>query len=270
MLKINFARFKKHIINATLVFMSATLFLTGCSATPSVTTNPNTNPAVSNTTAKPTAPKPTKRVAITFDDGPHKTYTVNIVNELEKYNFNATFFVVGNRVDGTSYRGGSATQYAISKGNEIAIHGYTHKYYYNSCSEEKYDEEINKTIQAIKGISPEYDVKLMRPIGGAISKTRIEESPYSIIIWNVDPEDWKHKYSSGDSEKAKKEKLDTIVSNVMSNIDDGDIILMHDIYESTYDAVKILLPLLVAEGYEVVTVSELLGNPLPGTKYSHG
>jgi peptidoglycan/xylan/chitin deacetylase (PgdA/CDA1 family) len=110
----------------------------------------------------------------------------------------------------------------------------------------------------------------MRPIGRAISKTRIEESPYSIIIWNVDPEDWKHKYSSGDSEKAKKEKLDTIVSNVMSNIDDGDIILMHDIYESTYDAVKILLPLLVAEGYEVVTVSELLGNPVPGTKYSHG
>ena len=108
----------------------------------------------------------------------------------------------------------------------------------------------------------------MRPIGGSISKTRIENSPYSIILWNVDTEDWKNKYSSGDTENKKKNKIDTIVANVMSNVSDGSIILMHDIYESTYDAVKILLPLLQAKGYEVVTVSELIGNPKPGTKYN--
>ena len=159
-------------------------------------------------------------------------------------------------------------QYAIEKGNEIAIHGYTHKYYYNSCSDEKYASEIGNTLEAITAVCPEYDVKLMRPIGGAISKTRVENSPYSIILWNVDTEDWKNKYSSNDNENKKKNKINKIVSNVMSNVDDGDIILMHDIYESTYDAVKVLLPLLQAEGYEIVTVSELIGEPKPGTKYN--
>jgi peptidoglycan/xylan/chitin deacetylase (PgdA/CDA1 family) len=108
----------------------------------------------------------------------------------------------------------------------------------------------------------------MRPIGGSISKDRINNSPYSVILWNVDTEDWKNKYSSGDNETQKKNKVDKIVDNVMANVSDGSIILMHDIYESTYDAVKILLPLLQAEGYDIVTVSELIGNPKPGTKYN--
>ena len=185
-----------------------------------------------------------------------------------KYGFNATFFVVGNRVDGTEYSGSAAFLYALEKGNEVGIHGYTHKYYYDSCSDEKYTAEIDKTVSAIKSLSPEYDVKLMRPIGGSISKDRIESSPYSIILWSIDTEDWKHKYSSSDNENKKHAKIDKIVSNVMSDIEDGDIILMHDIYESTYDAVKVLLPLLQAEGYEVVTVSELLGEPKPGIKYN--
>ncbi len=281
MLKINFLHLKRILINILLVFLSTIFFLTGCSEIPSVTTdssvsNNTTNTTAnttiasttSSTTAKPAIPKPTKKVALTFDDGPHKIYTVGIADELAKYGFHATFFVVGNRVDGTSYSGSSAMLYAMEKGNEIAIHGYTHTYYYDSCSDEKYNSEISKTLEAIKEISPEYDIKLMRPIGGAISKTRIENSPYSIILWNVDTEDWKHKYSSDDNENKKKNKIDKIVSNVMSNVDDGDIILMHDIYESTYDAVKVLLPLLQAEGYEVVTVSELIGETKPGTKYN--
>ena len=256
-----------------LVLLSVVFFLAGCAETPSVTTdspasnNTTANTTIASTTAATTA-KPTKKVAMTFDDGPHKTYTVGIANELAKYGFHATFFVVGNRVDGTSYGGGSAMQYVLEKGNEIAIHGYTHMYYYDSCSDERYNSEISKTLEAIKEFAPEYDVKLMRPIGGSISKTRIENSPYSIILWNVDSEDWKQKYSSGDNANKKKNKIDKIVSNVMSNVDDGDIILMHDIYESTYDAVKVLLPLLQAKGYEVVTVSELIGEPKPGTKYN--
>jgi peptidoglycan/xylan/chitin deacetylase (PgdA/CDA1 family) len=250
--------------------MSSVIFLTGCAETSDSSTS-NSIPGISsssNTTSAPSKPKPTKKIAFTFDDGPHKTYTVSIVNELAKYGFNATFFVVGNRVDGTAYNGGSALLYALEKGNEIAIHGYTHKYYYDKCSDEKYNFEISKTLEAIKSLSPECDVKLMRPIGGSISKDRINNSPYSVILWNVDTEDWKNKYSSGDNETQKKNKVDKIVDNVMANVSDGSIILMHDIYESTYDAVKILLPLLQAEGYDIVTVSELIGNPKPGTKYN--
>ena len=177
-------------------------------------------------------------------------------------------FIVGNRADGSEHSGTAALSYVLEKGNEVGIHGYTHLYYYNSCSDERYSYEMEKTVDAIKAVSPKYNVKLMRPIGGSITGERIAASPYSVILWSVDSEDWKYKYYEDDDDTARLERLETIVDNVMSNVEDGSIILMHDIYESTYDAVKILLPLLQANGYEVVTVSELLGNPQPGTKYS--
>ena len=267
----------KNITLRTLVFLLSSLFfLTGCTTAPAPTAGTvasagtsASSTATSATTSAQVIPEvPKKKVALTFDDGPHREYTIGILNELKKYGFHATFFVVGNRVDGTAYSGGSALAEAIAGGHEVAIHGYTHTAYYNSCSDEKYAQEINKTVEAIKGVAPEYDVKLMRPIGGSISNERVTASPYSIILWNVDSEDWKQKYSTSDSANKKAAKLEKIVDNVMSNVDEGSIILMHDIYESTYDAVKIILARLNAEGYEVVTVSELLGDPQPGTKYT--
>jgi peptidoglycan/xylan/chitin deacetylase (PgdA/CDA1 family) len=268
----NISSLKRFFINISLCLISAIFFLTGCTAVPSTsnitnTTSASTTTNTSSSTSTAT-PKPTKKVALTFDDGPHKTYTVSIADELAKYGFHATFFVVGNRVDGKVYNGGSAAAYVLEKGNEIGIHGYTHTLYYNKCTDEEYSSEINGTLEAIKKISAEYDAKLMRPIGGSITSTRVSSSPYSVILWNVDSEDWKHKYRSGDTASQRDAKVDIIVNNVMSTVSDGSIILMHDIYESTYDAVKILLPLLQARGYEVVTVSELLGKPQPGTKYN--
>ena len=133
----------------------------------------------------------TKRVALTFDDGPHVTRTKAIVDELNKYGYHATFFVVGNRVDGTEYSGGNAMKYAYDAGNEIAIHGYTHSVYYNSCTDEEYRAELDNTVKAIQKYIPDYEVKLMRPIGGAITAERVEECDYSVIMWNVDSLDWK-------------------------------------------------------------------------------
>ncbi|MBE6596363.1 MAG: hypothetical protein E7641_01720 [Ruminococcaceae bacterium] len=209
-----------------------------------------------------------KRVALTLDDGPHNVYTKKIVDELSKYQYHATFFVLGNRVDGTSYSGGSAMIYAAEAGNEIAIHGYTHKLYFDKCSDEEYKSELSRTEKAIKDKYPAVSVRLMRPVGGRITNERVTESEYSIIMWSVDSEDWKYKYKSGDTDAAKKEKVDAIVNNVMNGVSDGSIILMHDIYESTYDAVVVLLEKLHSEGYEVVTVSELLGSDLhAGARY---
>jgi len=210
-----------------------------------------------------------KKIALTFDDGPHNVHTKNIVDELNKYGYHATFFVVGNRVDGTDYNGSSALKYVYEAGNEIAIHGYTHSVYYDECDESVYKEELSKTKDAIKKVIPDAKVKLMRPIGGAITSDRVQKSPYSVIMWSVDSEDWKYKYKSGDSDAVAKDKVDTIVNNVMSSVEEGDIILMHDIYESTYDSVVILLERLYEEGYEVVTVSELLNDPPTGQKFSH-
>ncbi len=242
-------------------------FLTSCGGnTQGVTTaaQATTQSSTSASATQATPQKPTKRVAITFDDGPHNDWTILIARELEKYGFHATFFVVGNRVGGAKceYHGNPAVTYLYQNGHEIGIHGYTHKKHYNNCSDADYEYEISETVSAIKEYCSEYEPRLMRPIGGSITNARIEASPYSIINWSIDSEDWNYKSN-------KKGNVDIIVKNVMSSVKDGDIILMHDIYENTYEAVKIILARLHAEGYEVVTVSELLGEPQPGTKYSH-
>lgn len=211
-----------------------------------------------------------KRVAITFDDGPHNVRTREIVDELAKYGFTATFFVVGNRVDGTEYRGGDTVKYVIDHGHEVGIHGYTHKVYYHECSDSEYEYELSKTLNAIRSYASGYNVRLMRPVGGYITDARVQSCEYSVIMWNVDSLDYKNAYfpDTSLSEAEQKERVDTIVENVMSNVKDGSIILMHDIYLSTSHATAIILERLYNEGYEVVSVSELLGNPTAGTKYN--
>ncbi len=199
------------------------------------------------------------RVALTFDDGPHNTYTKAIVDELASYGFNATFFVIGNRVDGSAYNGAEAMKYAASKGNEIAIHAYTHSKYYDTCTEEEYSEELSKTHAVITKHIPNASVKLMRPVGGRMTDARIESSKYSVIHWSVDSEDWKYKQTS-------KENVDIIVEGIMDGVENGDIILMHDIYENTLEATKEVLKQLDEKGLEVVTVSELLGSSMTAGK----
>ena len=211
---------------------------------------------------KPQNPSGKKRVAITYDDGPHTSRTIAIVDELNKYGYHATFFVVGNRVDGTEYNGGQAMLYAIDSGNEIAIHGYTHTADYAKCSDQTYNYELSETVKAIRKVKPGYTPTLMRPIWGSITGARVNSCPYSVILWNVDSLDW-------ENAKLGEEGVQNIVNNVMSSVKDGDIILMHDIHANTYEATKIILKQLYDEGYEVVTVSELLGDSLkPGAKYS--
>ena len=204
---------------------------------------------------------PKKRVALTFDDGPqhYEERTKALVDELAKYDFAATFFVVGNRISG-----GDALSYAVENGCEIGIHGYTHdpNHYYDTCTDERYEEELERTRQAILAEVPGYEVKLMRPIGGRITVARIRECPYAVIGWDVDSCDWENKYYSGISDEEAERRINTIVENVMSEVEDGSIVLLHDIYESTYDAAVILIQRLYEEGYELVTVSELLGDSL--------
>ena len=222
-------------------------------------TESSTSKKTDATTSKPSSGK--KRVAITYDDGPHVERTKLIVDELAKYGFNATFFVVGNRVDGTAYSGGEAVKYAASKGNEIAIHAYTHDYYYDRCEASIYKSELSKTHSAILSKVPNASVNLMRPVGGNITSERIAACDYAVIMWSVDSNDWKYK---NDGEAG----VEAIVDNVMSQVRDGSIILMHDIYENTYLATQRILKELNNQGYDVVTVSELLGSPQAGVKYS--
>ena len=201
------------------------------------------------------------RVALTFDDGPSSITTKPIVDELNKYGYHATFFVVGNRVDRTPNQdnGASAMVYAYENGNEIGIHAYTHNMSirYDDCSDETYEYEVFNTLQAIQTKIPGYEVRVMRPIGGEISSARVAESPFAVVNWNIDSSDWELRSPAGDTDK-----INTIVENVLCDVADGDIILMHDIYNNTYEATVIILQRLNEMGFNVVTVSELLGDDL--------
>lgn len=263
-------RFFRLLTRGVCVLLACVL-LFGCSESDKPVSDDGFNPKSTSSTPnkKPSSGK--KRVALTFDDGPHNVRTEKIVDELAKYGFNATFFVVGNRVAAVGdrerkYNGAKALSYAVEKGNEIGIHGYTHAVYYNKCEESVYKSELADTEAAIKSVVKNYKVRLMRPIGGAITEERVSSCPYAVIMWSVDSEDWK--YRDAPDEATAKQNIDTIVNNVMSDVGDGDIILMHDLYDNTYEATKIILKQLYDQGYEVVTVSELLGNPQSGRRYS--
>lgn len=179
-----------------------------------------------------------KTVAITFDDGPSK-YTTKIIDLLNENNSNATFFVLGNKVKDYS----DIIIKNIESGNEIGNHSYNHKWL-TSLSIEELNFQITKTNDLIKEISG-YECNLFRPTYGSINKKIKENIDMNIVLWTVDSNDWKIKNSK------------TIANNVLNNVKDKDIILFHDTYERTYKALQIIIPKLIEDGYQIVTVSEL-------------
>ena len=192
-----------------------------------------------------------KYVAFTFDDGPHYELTYMFVDKLAEYGGKATFFVVGNRLDSS---GSAAIKYAYDMGNEIAVHGYTHTVYYDSCSDAVFKSELSKTSKAIQkaiGVKP----TLMRPIGGMITYDRVQSCGYDVIQWNVDTNDWQ--YASRGSDK--NQNIKRIYNNIIRDTDANDIVLMHEIYYNSYDAFSLAIDKLYNEGYRFVTVSQLLG-----------
>ncbi len=177
-------------------------------------------------------------IALTFDDGPSK-YTKQIVDLLKKYNCNATFFVLGNKVK--IYK--DTIKESISNGNEIGNHSYNHKWL-SRLKIEDIKEQINKTQDILKE-EVNYTPILLRPTYGSVNKKIRNNTNLEIVLWNVDTLDWKIKSS-------KK-----IADRSLSQIKDRSIILMHDTHERTYEALKIMIPKLIDEGYQFVTISEL-------------
>ena len=183
--------------------------------------------------------KAKKTVALTFDDGPNREKTLRLAELLRDNKMHATFFMVGNRM-------GSAPDVInelLKDGNEIGSHSYNHKNLTRLTSEELIQEE-DKTNQIYKSITGK-DLKLLRAPYGSVNDKMKENLNYIFINWNLDTEDWRYR------------NKDHIYNSVIENIKDGDIILMHDLYDTTIEAVEKLLPELYVQGYQVVTVSEL-------------
>ena len=187
------------------------------------------------------------------------------VDKLKEYGATATFFVVGERM---SKAHGEALQYAIDNGCEVGLHSYEHEYY-NKMTMDEYLADLSKTEAAIKKYV-DVDIRLMRPPGGIISTAQREACPYTVVKWSVDSNDWR--YVGRSTEEKRVQNVNTIVNNVMKNIRHGDIVLMHELYTNSYEAFCIIIEQLYAQGFQIVTVGELLGEAriVPGILYSNG
>ncbi len=177
-------------------------------------------------------------VALTFDDGPGER-TGELLEQLDKYNAHATFFMLGQKIDSNP----EAVKKMKAIGCELGNHSYDHK---NMALLDKkgVKSQMNRTdkkISALVGSSS----TVMRPPYGSIGGVMRKTLRLPMILWNIDTLDWK-------TRNAKK-----TIRHVMKNVKDGDIILMHDIHSQSIDAAIKLIPMLQKKGYQLVTVSEL-------------
>ncbi|MCR4839027.1 MAG: polysaccharide deacetylase family protein [Eubacterium sp.] len=181
-----------------------------------------------------------KMIAFSFDDGPHKTNTDEILALLAEYGAHATFFMQGCNA---SYYP-EVVQRVYASGNEIGNHTWDHANLKKSSVEtihQQVDDAANE-IQSITGVRPFF----VRPPYGAVNDTVREEVAEPMIYWSVDSLDW-------DSRDP-----DQIVPLVLSEVEDGDIVLFHDIHATTIPAIARLLPELTEQGYKIVSVGELI------------
>ncbi len=187
-----------------------------------------------------------KKIALTFDDGPHPRITREIISILKEYGVTATFFVIGQNADNYP----DTMKLLAESGYEIGNHTYSHKNL-KKMSEDEVIEEFRRCNETLLkfGVEP----NLMRPPEGFFTDDVIKVSStmeYDIILWSIDTRDWAHTPS------------ECIVKNVLENAKSGDIILMHDYlsgYGGTCEALRIIIPELAHRGFEFVTVSELIG-----------
>lgn len=192
-------------------------------------------------------------VALTFDDGPSK-YTVPIAELAEQYDGRVTFCVVGNRIDQFS----DSLIRVSEAGHEIANHTWEHKKL-AILSYEEAKNQIQKTNDKVQELTGK-PTTFIRPTYGSVSDTLRQLSTdlkMPLANWQVDTEDWKSR------------NADSVYQVCMAQVKDGDIILFHDLYESTYHAIERIIPELTAQGYQLVTLSELLEYSGQQPEYGH-
>lgn len=195
-------------------------------------------------------------VALTYDDGPSPTVTPRILKCLQDNGGRATFFMVGQKV----IKSPDVLKQMVAQGCEVANHTFDHTLM-TKVSPTDLANQLVATNQAVSdacGISP----VLMRPCGGAKTDAGMNIAgaiSMPAILWSVDTLDWKTRDAS------------QTIQTVLENVKDGDIILMHDLYDATGDASETIIPELVSRGFQLVTVSELAsyrGGMIPGKSYS--
>jgi peptidoglycan/xylan/chitin deacetylase (PgdA/CDA1 family) len=248
-------------VRQLLAFSSASLLilqgLSGQSASPAQAVEKNSSAAAPATAASPAQPQITFNsvhvdgpyIALTFDDGPHKTLTPKLLDLLAAHHMKATFFVVGqNAADHPDI-----LKRAVREGHEIANHSWSHPNL-GKMSDEAARREVQKTDDAIFAAIGKHPT-LMRPPYGSITARQKrwmhDDFGYRIIIWDVDPLDWKRPGPS------------VVTSRILKETHAGSIVLAHDIHPPTLEAMPATFDQLDRKGFKSVTVSELLAMATP-------
>lgn len=181
-----------------------------------------------------------KEIALTFDDGPHPVYTLKLLQGLRERGVHVTFFLIGDSIDGNE----DIIRQMKEDGHLIGNHSQSH----TQLTKEKAAavcEEINRTNQKIYNITGEIP-SYIRPPFGSWSEELECLVPMTVVLWTIDPLDW------------KVQDKDKVVSYVIRRVDDSSIILLHDVYDTSVDAALEIIDTLSQQGYNFVTVDELL------------
>ena len=190
-------------------------------------------------------------IALTFDDGPNATLTPKLLDLLAAHHMKATFFVVGqNAADHPDI-----LRRAVKEGHEIGNHSWSHPNL-GKMSDDAVRREIQKTDDAIFAAIGKHPTLLRPPYGSITARQKHwihEEFGYRIIIWDVDPLDWKRPGPS------------VVTSRILKETRAGSIVLSHDIHPPTIEAMPATFDQLERKGFKSVTVSELLkmATPIP-------
>ena len=197
-----------------------------------------------------------KLIALTFDDGPgyNKKASKKILDTLEKYNAKATFFIVGSTMKGNEKN----IKKKVKLGMELGNHTINHKHYGKSVTA----SDIKKCSNKIYKLTGKYPSCFRSPGGSTTAAIRNEckKENMPLYYWSVDTKDWRDRNKN------------TVYNRVMKNVKDGDIILMHELYTTTAEALEKMVPVLCKKGYKLVTCEELVyaktgKKPVAGQQY---
>ena len=181
-----------------------------------------------------------KKIALTFDDGPHPRYTEQLLDGLKERNVVATFFVTGENAQNYP----NIIRREQEEGHLIGNHTYSH-IQLTSGNRETFREELVKTNEILENITGE-KVSFVRPPYGGWDKSFEKELNMFPVLWNIDPLDW------------CSHNAECIAAKVVEKAGDGDIILMHDYYDTSVTAALEVVDVLQKRGFQFVTVEEIL------------
>jgi len=196
-------------------------------------------------------------VALTFDDGPGDL-TDQILDILEQNNAVATFYVIGRHVETHS----DTILRAHDMGCEIANHSWSHPSL-DRLSSDRIRTQLQNTSDAIESLTGVPPSSMRPPFGNINSNVRNTsgELGLAVVLWSIDPSDY------------LPQSVDEIYKHIMDRVEDGDIILLHDVHQRTVETTKRLIPALKRRGFQLVTVSELMHysdiTPESGQTYKH-